>query len=475
MKLNSNYKKITLLSALIICFTLSGCKKFVEVDDPIDQIPSDLVFNTDAKAASAVRGLYGEMVGSTAPIFTINYAFGGGVQLALGLSSDELNCNSGNANYEFFSNSIASNSGNNSNYLWGPMYNMIFNANSVIQNIATSTGMTEPAKKQFAAEAKFIRAANFFYLVNIYGDIPMPLTTDYKVNANLPRVPADQIYDLILDDLKYAQANIGTAYSGTQRLRANKYTISALLARVYLYRKDWANAELQASDVIDGSGSLYTMETDLSKNFLTSSKEVILQLQQPGTNLYTWDGYDFISTGVPNYQITDSLYAAFEPGDLRKTNWIKTNTITTAGVTKSYNFPFKYKLNSGTGTTRTESLVFLRLSEVYLIRAEARAQQNKLAAAVSDLDVVRKRAGITLIASTNPDITQVALLSAIAHERFVELFAELGHRWLDLKRTGKADEILKYKLNWRPEAKLFPIPLGDMNTNTALTQNPGYN
>lgn len=471
----NNYKKITLCTLFIICLTAFGCKKFVEVDDPIDQIPADLVFNTDAKAASAIRGLYGSMVGSTAPLFTTNFAFGGGVQITLGLSSDELNCNSGNALNEFFTNTVSSSSGGNSNYLWGPMYNIIFDANSAIQNIEKSTGMSDAAKKQFTAEAKFIRAANYFYLVNLYGDVPMPLTTDYKTNGNLARTAADQVYNLILEDLKYAQANLGTAYSGTQRLRANRYTISALLARVYLYKQDWANAELQASDVIDGGKSLYSMEPDLTKTFLTSSKEVILQLQQPGTNLYTWDGFAFISAGVPSYQITDALYAAFETGDLRKTNWIKTNSIVTAGVAKAYNFPFKYKLNSGTGTVRTESLVFLRLAEVYLIRAEARAQQGKLPAAISDLDVIRKRAAISLIANTNPGINQADLLSAIARERFVELFAELGHRWLDLKRTGKADELLKNKPNWRPEAKLFPIPLGDMNTNTSLIQNPGYN
>lgn len=473
----NNYKKITLCTLFIICLTAFGCKKFVEVDDPIDQIPADLVFNTDAKAASVIRGLYGSMVGSTAPLFTNNYAFGGGVQITLGLSSDELNCNSGNALNDFFTNAVSSSSGGNSSYLWGPMYNIIFNANSAILNIEKSTGMSEAGKKQYTAEAKFIRAANYFYLVNLYGDVPMPLTTDYKVNGNIARTPADQVYNLILDDLKYAQANLGTVYSGTQRLRANKYTISALLARVYLYKQDWANAELQASDVIDGGKSLYTMEPDLTKTFLTSSKEVILQLQQPGTNLYTWDGFAFIpnNNNIPNYLITDALYAAFETGDLRKTNWIRTASIVTAGVAKPYNSPFKYKLNSGTGAIRTESLVFLRLGEVYLIRAEARAQQGKLAPAVSDLDVIRKRAAISLIANTNPGINQSDLLGLIAHERFVELFAELGHRWLDLKRTGKADEVLKNKPNWRPEAKLFPIPIGDMNTNTSLVQNPGYN
>lgn len=479
MTLFNIYKKISLVTFVAIGFSISGCKKFVEVPSPIDQLPSDVVFDSDATAASAVMGLYGVMVGSTA-LFTSTHAYGGGVQIAMGLSADELMTSSvSNSFNEFYINSINPANSISNLTIWSPIYNFIFNANAVIENLERSAGITPAGKKQFLAEARFIRAANYFYLVNIYGDVPMPLGTDYKVNGTLSRAASAAIYNLILDDLKYAVANLGPVYLGTQRLRANKYAASALLARVYLYLEDWQNAETQATEVTDVAGkSMYDMETDLKKTFLTSSKEVILQLQQPGSNLYTWDGYNFIPSSavtVPAYLITDKLYQAFESGDQRKTEWIKTNTITLAGVTKSYNYPYKYKISSGTGTIRTESTVFLRLAEVYLIRAEARARQNKLAQAIDDLDVIRKRSGITPISLTKPDATQAELLNLIAHERFVELFTEHGHRWMDLKRTGKADDVLRDKPNWRSEAKLFPIPLDDISKNPFLTQNPGYN
>lgn len=474
--MKAKQKYTSFLFILLLTLTQPACKKFVEVPDPIDQIPSDIVFDSESKAASAVRGLYGAMVGSTGGFFALYNGYAAGVSVALGVSADEITANSGTTFSEFFENNVNSSSGTNGNNLWGALYNLIFNANAVVENLAKSTGISESGKKQYGAEARFIRAANYFYLVNMYGNIPMPVTTNYQVNANLPNVPAADVYQLIISDLKYAQENLGTAYPGPQRLRANKYTASALLARVYLYREDWANAAATASLVIDGAGkSIYDIEPDLNKAFLTSSKEVILQLQQPGTNLYTWDGYVFISGGIPQYQITDALYNSFEAKDLRKTNWIKTNNVTNGGVTKGYNFPFKYKLNSGTGTVRTESMVFLRLSETYLIRAEARAKLGQLADAIKDLDVVRKRAGIDLIQDINPGINQSDLLDIIAHERFVELFTENGQRWLDLKRTGKADIVLRNKPNWRPEAKLFPIPLSDINFNPFLKQNPGYN
>lgn len=475
MKFNKIYS-ISILTIFLLSSSLSGCKKFVEVPDPIDQIPSPATFSSDSKASSAVRGLYGVMLGSSRGFLAVNSGFAAGITLSLSASSDELQLNSGNMYSEFFDNNIAPASDTNGNNLWGPLYNVVFHANAIIENLATSTGVTDQGRKQLTAEAKFIRALNYFYLVNMYGNIPMPIATDYRVNVNLPNLPASEIYDLIISDLKYAQEYMPEAYPGLLRSRANKYAASALLARVYLYRGDWANAEAEASLLLTGKGKdLYNLEGDLNKVFLTTSKEVILQMYQPGTNLYTWDGYSIISSGIPQYQVTPNLFDSFENNDKRKTQWIKTNTITNAGTTNKYYHPFKYKLNSGTGTVKTEALVFLRLAEVYLIRAEARAKQSKLKDAIEDLDAVRIRAGIDPVDKINPDISQPALLDLIAHERFVELFTEMGHRWFDLKRTEKADEVLKYKSAWRPEAKLFPIPLSDTEANPLLKQNPGYN
>jgi hypothetical protein len=111
---------------------------------------------------------------------------------------------------------------------------------------------------------------------------------------------------------------------------------------------------------------------------------------------------------------------------------------------------------------------------VFLIRAEARAQLKQLSDAITDLDKIRSRAGIPLIATTNPGISQTDLLAAIAHERWVELFAENGDRWMDLKRTNKADITLQNKPNWRSDAALFPIPQLDRQYNKNLSQNDGY-
>ena len=117
-----------------------------------------------------------------------------------------------------------------------------------------------------------------------------------------------------------------------------------------------------------------------------------------------------------------------------------------------------------------------RLGEQYLIRAEARAQQNNLAGAISDIDMIRSRAGLPLINDTEPGINKDNLLLAIEHERQIELFSEWGHRWLDLKRTGRAGAVLgPIKADWSSDDELYPIPQSERDKNPFLgEQNPGY-
>jgi len=119
------------------------------------------------------------------------------------------------------------------------------------------------------------------------------------------------------------------------------------------------------------------------------------------------------------------------------------------------------------------------LGEQCLIRAEARAQQGNLNGAISDLDIIRKRAGLPLIANTNPGISQSVLLTAILHERQVELFTEWGHRWLDLKRTNNVDGVMNTVTTqkggtWNSDWQWYPITLSELQTAPNLVQNEGY-
>ncbi|WP_185937469.1 RagB/SusD family nutrient uptake outer membrane protein [Chitinophaga polysaccharea] len=442
--------------------TTVSCKKFIQVDVPIDQVSSDKAFLNDATALSSVLGLY-----ANNNLLTTNgsteYSLLGAVTSFGGAAADDIYLSSATYLDEFKTNTITVSSGYVNN-TWNYAYAVIFAANSAIEGLNASTGVSAGLKQQLLGECYFMRAFIYFYLTNLYGDVPMVTSTVNSVNLTLPRAPQADIYQMIISDLKIAQGNLADAYPSAQRARVNKAAAAALLSRVYLYTKDYANAEAQATAVI--SNGSYKLES-LDSTFLNTSNEVIWQ--RFTFYGYTVFGLNFVPSGTsPNYVLYPSLAASFEPGDARMDKWAK--PLPVGGV--SYYYPYKYKLRNA--TAGNEYNVLLRLAEQYLIRAEARAQLGKITGAGSaaeDLDMVRKRAGLQGTTATG----QSAMLLAIENERAHELFAELGHRWFDLKRTNRATAVLgPQKPTWKPTAVLFPVPANQILYNKNLTQNEGY-
>ena len=459
MKLNIN-KNILLLAITSGTLLVSSCEKFVELGAPPNQVLAGEAFATDASANSVIRGLY-------ATTLSINLA--GTSTFYTGIAADDLQYNNADPNTsEFASNNLLNTNGNVVNF-WSNCYQLIKNANNAVSGLEASNTLTPAVKDQLLGEAKFFRAYAYFYLANLYGDVPLQLRDDLHAfeDATLSRAPVQQVYDQIIADLKDAESKMATTYDATAspRGRANKAAASALLARVYLYQKDYQNAESYATKVLQSSD--YGMPTP-DKNFVNSSNEVILQLaSQSGVTTF---GANYITTATvaPGYTLPDAVYNSFETSptmDLRKTNWTSPKTVSN----KIYYAITKYKVASGTGS---EYHIVLRLAEQYLIRAEARAKLGKLAEARTDVDAVRARSGL---AGLSKALNQTQLLSAIETERLHEFFGEFGHRWLDLKRTDRATAVLSpIKSNWQATDVLFPIPQTQILINRNLTQNPGY-
>jgi hypothetical protein len=129
--------------------------------------------------------------------------------------------------------------------------------------------------------------------------------------------------------------------------------------------------------------------------------------------------------------------------------------------------PYKYKLR--TGTPVTEYNTVLRLAEQYLIRAEARLNQNKLQAALADINEIRKRAGL---AALPQHMAKAEIALALEKERQLELLGEWGHRWFDLVRTNRAVPVLsKIKADFTVSDQKIPISTSILLTNTHLEQN----
>jgi hypothetical protein len=479
------FKKYIYLFSLILI--VGGCEKFVAINPPKTSLVSDKVFASNETATSALLSIYGLMVSGDVTPFRIS--------LSTGLTGDELKNYSGGDLQQLYTNAISSTDNNYTRSIWIAAYNFIYRANTVYEGCNLSNSLDPDVKKQLMAEALFIRAYWHFYLVNLYGDIPLITTSDYSVNAIAKRIPNEQVYAQIITDLKEAKNNLREDYVGanslnnsTERIRPNKYAASALLARVYLYESHFTEAEKEASEVIEKS-ELYSL-VSLNNVFLRNSGESIWQLMMITPATYnTFDGYGFILTSTPesNSQTTISsqLMSTFEDGDLRKSAWIGKYTDETVTPNVDYYFPYKYKVKSG--SVIIENSMMLRLAELYLIRAESRNEQNNPTGAIEDLNKLRDRSrGPVSIDTPNPlpalltTLNKDQVKTAILHERQVELFTEQGHRWLDLKRTKIVDNVMNNVTPlkggvWKSEKQLWPIPKSEILSDQNLIQNPGYN
>lgn len=482
LKIIRDNSKVYLLCILLVFF-YAGCKKLVDVNPPATSLTGASIYNSDATAISAVTYLYTRLSA------TSNYFTNGLINVSLyaGLSADELSLfykpNSQLVSY--FTNSLSVNSAGYE--FWNTVYPLVFTCNASIEGLTNSKSLTPAVKLQLLGEAKFMRAFFYFYLTNLYGDVPLTLSSDYKVNAVLPRTPKQQIYEQIIADLKDAQDLLSSNYlkddvltKGVDRIRPTKWAALALLSRVYLYTEDWTNAESAASTVINNQ-TLFKLG-DLNGVFLKNSNEAIWQLQPviSKTNITnTQDGYLFIiptngpNSGQPVY-LSDNLLKAFDSIDQRKKDWIRKYTDTTVNPRKDYYYPFKYKVNTSNAAV-TEYIMLFRLAEQYLIRSEAKAHQNNIIGALEDLNAIRKRAGLANSIMND----QASLLTEILRERQVELFTEMGQRWLDLKRTGTVDLIMNTVCpqkggTWDSYKQLYPIPPTDILSDPNLTQNTGY-
>ena len=485
------FNVISILTCIIILLLgLSSCRKLVEADPPLSGVSGSAVYTTDGSAISAVTGIYAQMVNGSSTLATGS----GSISLLAGLSADEFVPYSGlagsdNRNF-YYKNALYANSTSTTpgTEMWTPLYKNIYTCNSAIEALSNVTTLTPAVRQQLLGEAKFLRAFFYFYLVNLYGDVPLALTSDYTVTASLPRSSQAQVYQQIIADLTDAQSLLSDSYlDGTllkttlERVRPTQWAATAFLARVYLYTTNWAGADVAASKVINHS-SLYSLSALTGANgvFMKNSNEAIWQLQPVITGHNTEDAWVFVlpstgpSSSYPVYMGTQ-LLNSFEPGDGRRTSWVK--SVTVSGTT-TYYYPSKYQ-SATLNAPVTEYNMMLRLGEQYLIRAEARAQEGDTSGAKSDLNSIRTRAGGLSPVTAG---TQPALLTAVQHERQVELFTEWGHRWLDLKRTGNVDAVMGSPGEvcaakggvWNSNWVLYPIYLGDLQKDLNLSQNAGY-
>jgi hypothetical protein len=451
-----NKNRFFIMIALLWGVGISSCKKLINVPLPPNEITAASVFNDSSTAVPAALSMY------------VNLLSGEKTEVGdLDVYIDELTpLNAGSEPAIFYPTIIPVSDGGCLN-LWRYLYGVIYQANDIITRVPASAALSVTLQDRLVGEALFCRAYSYFYLTNYFGDVPLVLTTDLSGTASVARSSSDTVYSQVIADLQRAENLLLGSYAGEERVRATKWAAASLLSRAYLYKGDFAQADSAASAVINSNSFSLS---PLSSAFAKTSSELILSLYS-STGYSLGSGYiPSTNTSKPSYFVDTVLLNAFEPADLRLTNWIGTTTY--SGT--MYAYPFKYKARNATSQPNgPEYYILLRLAEQYLIRAEAKENESDIAGAIADVNTLHTRAGLSAYSS---NISAGVCDSLIQHERRVELFTENVLRFFDLRRKGDINAVMQAlkPSTWQTRAALLPIPANELLLNPQLTQNQGY-
>lgn len=441
---------------LFCCFS---CEDFVDLPLPDSQLNSEEVFQNQQTAESAVLEIYARLRDDA-----ILTGGSSGIGFLMGLYSDELtNYNPNDPNrLQFYQNSVLPDNTYISGW-WQKSYNLIYSCNIVLEKLERSD-LNKDLTDQLRGETLTLRALINYYLVQIYGDIPFVLSTDYEVNTHLEKTNGKEVLEYLLPDLREAIAILPKDEANGNHTRIKKQAATLLGARIALQLGLWNDAEELTTELLEDPAYLFNVP--LNQVFLSSSASVIWRFEPENSGSNSLEGmtYIFLTTPPPNIALSDKLITSFDSSDLRLKEWTQ---IVEGNNMVSYE-PFKYKLNEPTSTSQEYSVVF-RLAEAYLIRAEARFFMDDYQGALSDLNMIRRRAGLN-------DLEIISDASTLAMEWFHEFFTEFGHRFISLKRLNLLNQSLEeYKPGWDVTDKLLPIPDSELIVNPNLgPQNAGY-
>ena len=427
----------------------AGCDGLLDTE-PVDQLPVDQAITTPEGARTALAGAYNALQSTS---------YYGGDFLFLGdLSADNAvhvgtfqSLDDADVNQLRADNSTIEG-------VWDALYVGINRANVLLQDVPEVPGLTADERDQILGEAHFLRALHLHNLVKLWGDVPMPLEPATSVDeaSRIARTPAAAVYTQIVSDLQAAAALLS---DDDQTRQASVGAARALLARVQLYRGQWA-AALSAAEAVEAMGyGLAPSFGDLFDDEGEDTDEDILRVTFTAQD-YNNVGYYYLSEdegGRGEVAPQQELIDVFEADDERLA-W------SISGDEEGDAFGTKFPTTVG-----AEDVHVIRFAEVVLIRAEALARLNRLEEAVAQYNRLRARAGVDPHVLGVDVTTQQQVLEAIWRERQRELAFE-GDRWADLVRTGRAVPVLSIPAF----QTLYPIPQGEIDVASNLTQNPGY-
>jgi hypothetical protein len=365
--------------------------------------------------------------------------------------------------------------------LYTVLYRAVNQANAIVAEVPRLNLLPEK-ENDLLGQAYLVRGLMYFELARFWGGIPGVYGQWGVVIRTTPssgiddgsfgaRASLADTYAQVRSDAENALALLPETRNGAaaDRGRVVKSTARAVLSRLHLYLRAYALSEQYASLVI--ADDRYRLVTPYETIFRTkNTAESVFEVQY-GVNdvsgMRNWY-YPALAGGRGGLALHDAFYQELtaNPDDAR-------GRLTAYNANGKVYYPTKYNTPGNSDNTHV-----IRIAELYLNRAEARAQLGNLAGAAADLNAVRQRAGLAQTAAS----TREELLDAIMQERKLEFFQE-GHRWFDLVRTGKAVEVLtnlKRNAGSRavslatPARQVFPFPTSEVLTNPNLEQNEAY-
>ncbi len=483
-------KKI-LYILLFVAAGLQSCDKYLDLK-PISQgiaienlVSDSLLYKNASELEAALSGVYSDFRNE---YFELDYFVNGDAQ------SDDAYAGADNpANFQIDEYTIDATNTNVSRD-WQYLYGTIGKANAVFNN-TDATPEVDPARKlQIKAEAAWIRAYMYFQAVQLWGDVPLQLREVTSISAELlpeiypqlfpARVPVADVFTQIISDFELAVAHAPVA--APHKGFVTKGAANAMLAKVYatMQPPQWDKVNQYCDAVMAGGYSLLPEYDMLWNNENENSAEAIFEINYEGTpqsgnwGASMFRGLDWKKFNTPS----NDLVAAFDAeGDVIR----KEASIIFLDVSGKWsdpywpqiNFPFVNKYRIFTGNS-SQNYIFIRLADIMLLKAEALNETGDLQGAAALVNQIRSR--VDLPNTTAAD--KAAMKLAIEKERRLELAFE-GHRWYDLKRTGRAIEVLNNvkgpngtSLGYvvTENRLLWPVPQAEMDKNTKLVQNEGY-
>jgi len=452
-------KKVIYIFVVIILFT--SCKKFLEVQPQL-QVDQDQAIINAGTAATAANGLFN--------LLAANSYYGSNFPALSYLSAGDIQWSGSQSDPNEITKHLTSATNGYVQSAWTAIYKTISQSNYIIDKVpgVSDPLLTTALKNQYLGEAYFVRALAYFDLARGWGGVQLILraTNNSSDNSDIPRSSLADTYAQVLKDLNAAETLVPTAVN---RNRVSLRTVQALKARFYLYQKNWALAEQFATSVINDNTnySLVAPYSAFFANNAVTTNESVLELAYTTSN----------TNGHSNWWLPPALGGRREwsPNDalvtLLNNPAIGGNRNTLIAQTAPPGNLWYGKLYYR-NPLGTDPAYVIRISELYLIRSEARAQQGNLIgtnSAQSDLNSVRSRAGLgATSAATLSDI-----LLALEKERQVEFPFE-ADRWFNLVRTDRAQVVLGLP---DKHLYLFPIPYNETLVDPQLAganRNPGY-